>query len=164
MKTWTQAARDGLWPGMASGLLSLAVLAWRGRQETGSALAPVNAPSHWLWSDRALRRDDASWRYTGVGMLVHQGAAVFWSVLYERFFASRRLAHPLHADLRDAALATAAAATVDFVMTPKRFTPGFEKRLSARGLVWVYAGFALGVALGSRAVRRHGARGGGSSS
>lgn len=164
MKTWTQAARDGLWPGMASGLLSLAVLAWRGRQETGSALAPVNAPSHWLWSDRALRRDDASWRYTGVGMLVHQGAAVFWGVLYERFFASRRLAHPLHADLRDAALATAAAATVDFVMTPKRFTPGFEKRLSARGLVWVYAGFALGVALGSRAVRRHGARGGGSSS
>ena len=164
MKTWTQAARDGLWPGLASGLLSLAVLAWRGRQEAGSAFAPVNAPSHWLWSDRALRRDDASGRYTGVGVLVHQGAAVFWGVLYERFFASRRLAHPLHADLRDAALATAAAATVDLVMTPRRFTPGFEKRLSARGLLWVYAGFALGVALGSRAVRRHGIRGGGSSS
>lgn len=48
------------------------------------------------------------------------------------------------------------AAAVDFVMTPKRFTPGFEKRLSVRGLVWVYAGFALGVALGSRVVRRHG--------
>lgn len=163
-KTWTQAARDGLWPGMAAGLLSLGVLAWRGRKETGSVFAPVNAPSHWLWRDRALRRDDASWRYTGVGVLVHQGAAVFWGVLYERFFASRQAAHPLHADLRDAAVATAAAATVDFVMTPRRFTPGFEKRLSTRGLLWVYAGFALGVALGSRAVRRHGVREGGVSS
>lgn len=161
MKTWTQAARDGLWPGLASGLLSLGVLAWRGRKETGSAFAPVNAPSHWVWSDRALRRDDASWRYTGVGALVHQGAAVFWGVLYERFVASRHAPHPLHADLRDAALATAAAATVDFVMTPRRFTPGFEKRLSTRGLLWVYAGFALGVALGSRAVRRRAVRGGG---
>lgn len=158
MKTWTQALRDGVWPGLAAGVLSLGALAWRGRRETGSAFAPLNAPSHWLWRGRALRRDDASWRYTGVGLLVHQGAALFWGVLYERFFASRQPAHSLHADLRDAAVATAAAATVDFVLTPRRFTPGFEKRLSVRGLVWVYAGFALGVALGSRAVRRHGGR------
>jgi hypothetical protein len=159
MKTWTQALQDGLWPGMSAGLLSLGVLAWRGRKETGSVFAPVNAPSHWLWSDRALRRDGPSWRYTGVGVLVHQGASLFWGVLYERFFANRQARHPLHADLRDAVVATAAAATVDFVMTPRRFTPGFEKRLSARSLLWVYAGFALGVALGSRAVRRHGGDG-----
>lgn len=158
MKTWNQAFHDGLWPGLAAGLLSLGVLAWRGRKETGRTLAPVNAPSHWLWSDRALRRDGPSWRYTAVGVLVHQGAALFWGVLYERFVASRQAAHPLHADLRDAAIATAAAATVDFAMTPRRFTPGFEKRLSLRGLVWVYAGFAVGVALGSRAVRQRGQR------
>lgn len=157
MKTWKQAVHDGALPGTLAGLLSLGVLAWRGRKETGSVFAPVNAPSHWLWSDRALRQNDPSWRYTGVGLLVHQGAALFWGVLYERYMASRRAARPVAADLRDAAVATAIAATVDLAMTPRRFTPGFEKRLSARSLWWVYAGFAVGIAVGSRSMRRHAA-------
>ena len=158
MKTWTEAARDGSVTGTVAGLVSLAALAWRGRTETGSVFAPVNAPSHWLWSDRALHKNGPSWRYTGVGVLVHQGAAVFWGVLFERFMASRRPTQSLGADLRDATVATAIAAAVDLAMTPPRFTPGFEKRLSPRGLVWVYAGFALGIVLGSRAVRRHAPR------
>lgn len=153
MKTWKQAAYDGAVPGTLAGLLSLGVLAWRGRTETGSVFAPVNAPSHWLWSDRALHKNGPSWRYTGVGVLVHQGAALFWGVLYERFVASRRPVQPVLTDLRDAAVATAVAATVDLAMTPHRFTPGFEKRLSPKGLLWVYAGFAAGLALGSRMVR-----------
>jgi hypothetical protein len=153
MKTWKEASRDAAWTGGLAGAASLAALAWRGRRETGSVFAPVNAPSQWVWRDRALRADGPSWRYTGVGLAVHQGAAYFWGLLYERFIAPRGTVS-LAADLRDAAVATAAAATVDFVMTPPRFTPGFEKRLSVQGLVWVYAGFALGVALGSRMARR----------
>lgn len=154
MKSWPQALRDGAASGTVAGLTSLGMLAWRGREETGSAFAPVNAPSHWIWRDRALRQNGPSWRYTLVGLLVHQGASVFWGVLYERYLAGRNVAQPAVADLRDAAVATAAAATVDLVMTPRRFTPGFEKRLSPRGLLWVYAGFAVGMALGSRALRR----------
>ena len=46
------------------------------------------------------------------------------------------------------ALATATlAAVVDYTITPRRLTPGFEKRLPASALVMVYAAFALGLAL-----------------
>ena len=154
MKPWKQALRDGMAPGALAGLSSLAALAWRGRRENGSALAPLNAPSHWVWGDRALQQDGPSWRYTGLGLLIHQGSAMFWGVLYERFFAGTERSTRLSADLRTAVVATAAAATVDLALTPKRFTPGFEKRLSPRGLLIVYLGFALGVAAGSRYLRR----------
>ncbi len=159
MKTWKQALRDGHWTGQVAGLVSTAALVWRSRRETGSTCAAINAPSHWLWGDPALECDDPCWRYTALGLLVHQGAAVFWGVLYERWFPTASRARPLHADLRSAALATSLAATVDLVLTPRRFTPGFERRLSGRSLWWVYAGFALGVAIGSRAVRAHRAQG-----
>ena len=144
----------GLLTGNLAGLASMAALAWQGRWENGSAVAPLNAPSHWLWGDRALRQDGPSWRYTAHGLLIHQASAVMWGVLYERFVARPRPGPALQ--LRDAVVATAAAATVDFVLTPRRFTPGFERRLSLPSLVLVYAGFAAGVAIGSRLVRRKG--------
>jgi hypothetical protein len=144
----------GLLTGNLAGVASMAALAWRGRREIGSAVAPVNAPSHWLWGDAALRQDAPSWRYTGVGMLIHQASAVMWGVLYEWLWAARRPAQTVPNQLRDAAIATAAAAAVDLLLTPKRFTPGFERRLSPSGLVWTYGLFALGVAAGSYAARR----------
>jgi len=152
MKTWKQSMRDGLLPGNLAGLLSTAVLLLRGRSEIGKPLAPLNAPSHWVWGDRALQQDGRSLRYTALGLLIHQASALMWGVLYERFVARPRPTATLA--LRDAAVATAAAATVDFLLTPKRFTPGFERRLSKPSLVLVYAGFAIGVALGSQWVRR----------
>jgi hypothetical protein len=152
MKTWSESVRDGWLPGTLAGALSAALLAVRGRAELRKPLAPLNAPSHWLWGDRALRQDGRSWRYTGAGLLIHQASSLMWGVLYERF-VSRPRAEPSQ-ELRDAAVATAAAATVDFVLTPRRFTPGFEKRLSARSLLLVYGGFAVGIAVGSHLVRR----------
>lgn len=154
MKPWKQAIRDGLWPGNMAGLASGALLALRGQAEIRRPLAPLNAPSHWVWGDRALRQDGGSLRYTLLGMLIHQASAVMWGVLYERFVARPRPGPALELELRDAVVATAAAATVDFVLTPRRFTPGFERRLSLPSLVLVYAGFAAGVAIGSRLVRR----------
>lgn len=152
MKTWKDSLHDGLRPGTLAGLFSGAVLALRGRAELGKPLAPLNAPSHWVWGDHALQQDGLSLRYTALGVLIHQASAVMWGVLYERYLARPRPSPLL--ELRDAAVATAAAATVDFALTPKRFTPGFERRLSVASLVLVYAGFAAGVALGSHRVRR----------
>lgn len=152
MKTWSQSLRDGLLPGGLAGAVSAGLLAMRGLAEIRQPLAPLNAPSHWLWGDRALQQNGKSWRYTGVGLLIHQASAVMWGVLYERFVARPR-AEPAQ-ELRDAMVATAAAATVDFVLTPRRFTPGFEKRLSTRSLLLVYGGFAVGIAIGSHLVRR----------
>ena len=38
--------------------------------------------------------------------------------------------------------------------TPERFTPGFQHRVSTPALVGAYTVFALGLALGSLAMRR----------
>jgi hypothetical protein len=153
MKPWRQSLRDGLCVGQLAGALSAFVLLWRGRAELAEPLAPLNAPSHWIWGDRALGKDGGSWRYTALGLLIHQASAVMWGVLYERYVARPRATEVLQ--VRDAIVATAAAATVDFALTPKRFTPGFERRLSGAGLVFVYAAFAAGIALGDHLVRRH---------
>lgn len=48
----------------------------------------------------------------------------------------------------DAALGTGIAAVVDLRLVPPPLTPGFEHRVSPTSLVWVYASFAVGLALG----------------
>src|SRR5688572_23505081 len=130
--------------GMAAGLLSLVALAVRGRLETGSAARTLSAPSHWLWGDQALQQSSWSMRYAGVGVLIHQLSALLWGGLH-----ARRASSPERA-LTDAVVTTAAAVATDLVLTPRRFTPGFERQLSPAGLVWVYGAFAVGLALAAR--------------
>jgi len=140
------------YPGLASGLLSAAALLWRGRAELQRAVGPLNAPSHTMWGDRALRQDGVSLRYTALGTVTHLASAMFWGVVYD--LLRRRHARPTMANaVTDAAAVTATAACVDFVL-PQRLTPGFERRLSTGGLVWVYAGFACGLVLGAALAER----------
>lgn len=136
-----------------AGALSALVLLWRGKRETGSAAAPVNAVSHWLWPRSALRRDEVSAKYTATGTVVHHLASLFWCALYEWLADGRRRPSPTAA-LRDASAVTALAAVVDLKLVPKRLSPGFEERLSAPSLVLVYAAFAAGMALGGSLGRR----------
>lgn len=135
--------------------LSAAMLAWRGRTDTGSAAAPVNAISHWLWPREALRRDDASARFTLTGLGVHGAAALLWSALYERLRARPGAQTPTHA-ITDAVAVTTVAAVVDLACVPDRLTPGFEKRITPRSLVLVYGAFAAGLALAGLAALRQG--------
>lgn len=132
--------------GLAAGGASAALLAWRGRRENGGAPSALNAPSHWLWGDEALRHDEPSLRYTAVGAAIHQASSLLWAAVYEALQA--RHARPSAAKaLGDAAAVTALAAVVDLKLVPPRLTPGFERRLSSRSLLLVYGGFAAGLAL-----------------
>ena len=54
----------------------------------------------------------------------------------------------------DAVAATAVAAVVDLAIVPRRLTPGFERRLSARSLALVYGALAVGLLLGARRLDR----------
>ena len=140
-------AKSALAPGLLSAALSLAALAWRGRADTGSASAPLNAVSHVLWGDEALRRDDTTAAHTLVGGSVHAVSALFWAVLYA--WGHKRRARPTLANaLVDAAAVTALSAVVDFKAVPKRLTPGFERRLSVPSLTSVYAALGIGLAIG----------------
>ncbi len=141
---WPQAVARALLSGTTAALLSSLALAATGRRETGSALAPMNAVSHWVWGRRATRHDDASVRYTLTGFLTHHLASIFWATVFERLFGRR--VQPA-AQLASGAAIAALAATVDYTITPKRFTPGYETRLSTSSLVAVYAAFGVGLAL-----------------
>jgi hypothetical protein len=138
--SWSDAFRDAAWSGGAASLASAIVLSLRGRRDLRDAAAPLNGPSQWVWGKQAPYRDGFSVRHTVVGYAIHHLAATFWALFYEKARPEER--HP-------AALAIATSAIaglVDFKLTPERLTPGFEKRLSRRSLVWVYAAFALGLA------------------
>lgn len=151
MSEWRKAFLAGLRSGAAASLLSTAMLLAVGRKETGWAFAPTNATSQWIWGSRALRVHHATWRHTASGYLIHHAASVFWATLHARAAAaSARPATPGRA-LAEGLLTAAVACFVDYRMTPRRLTPGFEHRLSRRAMFCVYAAFGLGIAIVSYA-------------
>ena len=143
--TWKRAFNRGLLSGTFASILSTLALAARGRSETGSALAPINAVSHWYWGDRATRVDHANVKYTVPGYLTHHATSIFWAVLFERVFGGTLRGRP-GPTLATSAATAAVACFVDYQLTPKRLTPGFEHRLSKASLFLVYTAFAAGLA------------------
>lgn len=141
----------------AASITSSVALAVLARAEGRGALQPVNATSHWLNGRRAADVRALDLAHTGVGYATHHAATFFWAVLFEAWAGPRRpMAAP--ALLRDAAVMSAVAAAVDYLATPKRFTPGWEFVLSRRAMALTYAAMAAGLALGVHAVDRDGAR------
>lgn len=150
MNLLNNALREGVVAGTLAGVLSAAVLAVMGRRETGHAAAPINAVSHWVWQPEALHANEPSLRHTGTGFATHHAASVLWATLYA--LARQKLRPGSPPTVAGAITTSAVAAVVDFKMTPERFTPGFEHRLSTSALVGVYAALALGTYLGAKAV------------
>jgi hypothetical protein len=143
---WSRTLERAAISGTVASLVSTLALAAFGHRENRAPLAPINAVSHWYWGRRAARQDGASVKYTLPGYLTHHGAAILWAVVFERMFGRRARRDPAAALATGATVATLAAA-VDYTITPKRLTPGFEERLSVPALVAVYAAFGLGLAL-----------------
>src|SRR4051812_19641159 len=153
MSTWKEALREGAVAGSLASVLSTVYLTWAGRRSS-TAAAPVNAVSHWIFGDPALRRDETDLTHTLTGYLIHHGAAVFWGTLHAKFWGAKpEHKKPLPA-LAGAAAAAGIACFTDYQLTPKRLTPGFEHRLAKPELANVYVCFALGLAVGSLLMRR----------
>ena len=150
---WTQALREGAVAGTVGGALSTLVLGAVGRRQCGSAAAPINAASHWLHGDAALRQDRWSWRHTLTGVLTQHAASVFWATLYAALHGHRPQAKRLPQALAGGIATSATAYVIDYTITPKRFTPCYEERLDAKGMLAVYGTLALGFALGALALR-----------
>lgn len=142
--------------GTVSGIATSAVAALAGKRETASYAAPINATSHILWGDEAALQDGASLKYTLTGFLLNHLAAVMWAAVYEkwvapavsRWSANRPSLAPLATTMGGVAVSAGAFVT-DYYLVPKRFTPGFEKRLSGRSLALIYGALALGLAAGT---------------
>ena len=126
---------------LAAAAVSL-VASLAGRREAGSYAAPLNATSHFLWGERAARKNTLSWKYTGVGFAANYGASIFWALFYEALKGRSR--SPARA-LASGAAVSAAAYVTDYHVVPKRLTPGFERRLPVAALAAIYVALALGL-------------------
>jgi formate-dependent nitrite reductase membrane component NrfD len=151
---WKQALREGAVTGSLAGILSTAVLALAGARQNRSAAAPINAASHWIWGEESLREDRPTLRHTLLGYLTQHAASIFWAALYSRIYGHRPEAKQWPQALAGAATTCAIAGVVDYMVVPKRLTPGYEHRLSTSAMVAVYAALAAGFALGAAALRR----------
>jgi hypothetical protein len=152
--------------GTCASLLSTGMLACGGSVDCGSAFAPVNAVSHWIWGERAIHASRPSIRHTVMGYVIHHAMSVFWAAFYEGAAVwgeaqlcahpgAHRGAHRVAPALVLGGLAVAGIACfVDLKCTPQRLTPGFERRLSPGMLALVYLAFGLALPLGPM-LRRH---------
>jgi hypothetical protein len=130
--------------GSLAGLVTTAAVALAGRREARSAAAPINATSHVMWGDEAGTADGVDLKHTVPGLLINAGAGVFWALVHELLLARS------HARNRATAAATGAAVSalayaVDYHLIPRRLTPGWELRLSRRGVALGFV--ALGASL-----------------
>jgi hypothetical protein len=148
METVSQIGASALVTGTVASLVSTAALAALARQEDKAAVQPTNATSHWLNGDEAGARREADIAHTGVGYLTHHASAVFWAVPFEAWLA-RRPPQSMNQLLCRAAAMSAIAAAVDYGVTPRRFTPGWELALSKKSMVGAFASLAVGLAAGA---------------
>jgi hypothetical protein len=146
-------AQHALKEGLLAAALSGGSMAVRGKADSGSAVAPVNAPSHWVHGQEAVHREDVTASHTLLGAAIHTASALLWAGLYETLQA-RRKRRTVAGALVDAAGVAALAAVVDLKLVPERLTPGFQHRLKRESLWMVYGSFALGLAMGGLQ-RRH---------
>jgi len=142
--------------GTVASLVSATALAALAKQEGKGALQPLNATSHWLHGNSAghIRRGDLE--HTAVGFLTHHASTIFWSLLFEHVLG-RQSRKPTSL-LRDGMAMSAVAAAVDYGLTPRRLTPGWEVPLSPGSMVLGYGALAIGLASGALITRRIGDR------
>jgi hypothetical protein len=147
--TWKVALREGLVAGSVASVLSTCVLAVAGVRQNGSAVAPINAASHWLWGDEALQEDRPTLRHTLAGYLTQHAASIFWATLYSRLYGHREEAKEWPQAIAGGIATSAVAGVVDYTLVPKRLTPGYEHRLSTGAMVATFGALAAGFALGA---------------
>ena len=148
-----QLLASTLTTGSVASVVSTAVLATLAKMEGKGVPQPVNATSHWLHGENAADVGAIDVSHTGVGFATHHASALFWALPFEMWLAS----HPPRSSLelgRDAAVMSAIAAIVDYGITPRRLTPGWELTLSRKSMVGAFAGLALGLAAGALVSRR----------
>lgn len=141
--------RKSVMSGSTASLLSAISLAILGKGELGKTAAPMNGPSQWVWGKYASFLNYFSWQYTGVGYIIHHAASIFWALFYEKNCENMNPKKNCQEIIIPALMVSAVAYVVDFYVVPKRFSPGFERRLSKESLFIVYGVFALGLAGGN---------------
>lgn len=147
MKTWGEALQDALVSGAIAGAATTIAAAWCGARDSGSAVAPINATAHIAFGDEAASVDGADMKHTGLGFLLNAGAAVMWATLYEKAFGAAAERGEVTKAFSGGKAIAGLAYLTDYHAVPKRFTPGWELRVSDRSLMIIYTALALSLPL-----------------
>ena len=147
-------ARKRLVPGAMAGAAAAVTAAVCGRRDTGSAVAPLNAPSHILWGDDAAQVERVTWRHTLPGLLITGGAAIFWAAVMEKLFGRAMDRRGAGAAAAAGAATAAIAYVTDYHAMPHRLRPGYDLRVSRRSLFAVFAAMGAALAVGAAVARR----------
>lgn len=139
---------DTLQTGAAAAAATTLATAICGELEEGNAIAPLNAISHIAWGDEAAAHEEASWKYTATGIALNGAAVTSWAGIFEMYFGRAVDRQDFNQALIGDAAVSALAFVTDYYLVPRRFTPGFEKRLSNTSLLGIYSALALSLALG----------------
>lgn len=137
MRTMMRVLVSGSLASVAAAL----TLAAASKLEGQTVAQPLNATSHWLHGESAAGYPGADWRHTGVGYATHHLATLLWAGVFEvlRQYSSRSGPAVI---VRDAAITSTTAAIVDYVITPRRLSPGWELTLRKRSMALAYAAMA----------------------
>ncbi len=149
----TLVLRAILLAGTCGSVVSAAALAAASAGGGGGVWQPLNATSHWRHGEGAASRRAPDIAHTGVGAATHWAATVFWAAGFEAWMRVRPPRTRAGA-LGVASAVSAIAAFVDYRMTPRRFTPGWEFVLGRAGMGAGYAGMAVGLLAGRELARR----------
>jgi hypothetical protein len=137
--------------GTLASLATSGILMLLAKAEGKSPWQPANATSHWMHGPRAGKQKTADAAHTAVGLATHHASAMFWSLPFS-WWASRR---PRTASelFVGASVTTAVAAAVDYLVVPRRATPGWEHALSKESIAATYVALAAGLAAGALMVQ-----------
>jgi hypothetical protein len=125
--------------GTAVSVASTIALALAAKAEGRHPVRPTNATGHWFRGDEAAASRNFDAKHTLLGFATHEGASVFWAAIFQAF---QKLG-PRRPAVVDAIGVSALAAFVDYVVVPKRLTPGWEKVVSPRSIAVTYGVMAL---------------------
>jgi len=132
---------------LGAGVASAAALSLLSTLEGEGPWRPSNATSHWLHGDEAAAHRELDLAHTGLGLATHQASAAFWAVPFAAWLA-RRPRRTGAEMLRDSTAMAAFAGAFDYLLVPKRLTPGWELAVSTRSVVGGFVAMALGLAAG----------------
>ncbi len=138
-RTWGETLQNALAAGAMVFAATAAAAALRGRKDSGSAVAPINATSHVVYGPEASSADAPDLRHTLPGLAINAGASVFWAIVYERLFSRGDTVK----SLLGGGVVAALAYLIDYHLVPKRLTPGWEERVSGRSLAIIFGAMAL---------------------
>jgi hypothetical protein len=137
---------------VASATTALAAAAL-GAAENHNAVAPINAISHIAWGEAAVAQEEPSIKYTLTGVALNTAAVTGWAAVHELFFGRYLDRRNFPAALAGGAATSALAFVTDYYVVPRRFTPGFERRLSNGALLGLYSVLAVSLAFGRACFR-----------